>query len=45
MTIIMHRTRNRGVVGVNGWHTKGPFYSAKKVTRSPMAAPKTKGKK
>ena len=45
MTIIMHRTRNRGVVGVNGWHTKGPFYSAGKVTRSSKATPKNKVKK
>ena len=46
--LIMHRTRNRGVVGVNGKFTKGPFYSAGSVTfDAPKAAPmKTKkGKK
>jgi hypothetical protein len=33
MPLIMHRTRNKGVVGVKGQYTKGPFYSAKVVTR------------
>ena len=27
MPLIMHRTRNMGVVGVKGQYTKGPFVS------------------
>ena len=27
MPLLMHRTRNRGVIGVNGWHTQGPAVS------------------
>lgn len=33
MALIMHRTRNVGVTGVKGQHTKGPWYSVGKVTR------------
>ena len=40
MPLIMHRTRNKGVVGVKGQYTKGPFYSAGSVTRKgPESAP------
>lgn len=45
MPLIMHRTRNKGVVGVKGQYTKGPFYSAGSVTRSTRSAPKQKAKK
>lgn len=39
MPLILHRTRNKGVTGVKGQHTKGPFYSAGKVATSPPPPP------
>ena len=45
MPLIMHRTRNRGVIGVKGQYTKGPYYSSGAVTRKPpVAAPMKAGK-
>ena len=45
MPLIMHRTRNKGVVGVKGQYTKGPFYSSGSVTfDAPKSAPMTKNK-
>ena len=35
MPLILHRTRNKGVTGVKGQYTKGPFYSADKVRPHP----------
>lgn len=50
MPLILHRTRNKGVIGVKGQYTKGPFYNSGTVTReapvaAPMASPKGKAKK
>ena len=40
MALILHRTRNKGVTGVKGQYTKGPFYGSGTVTRDlPTAAP------
>ena len=49
MPLIMHRTRNKGVTGVKGQYTKGPFYNSGAVTRgaqvaAQMAPPKGKAK-
>ena len=34
MALILHRTRNKGVTGVKGQYTKGPYYSSGAVTAS-----------
>lgn len=45
MPLIMHRTRNKGITGVKGQYTKGPYYNSGTVTRkAPERAPMRSGK-